>query len=147
MAYWKKRSKKPPVAKPKIGKRVVKSDFEFDLYNSVKDKHPDTEYETEKFHYILEYDYIPDLIIPLKKGKLYIEAKGNGRAFDAGVQKKMIAVKKQHPDKDIRIVFYRDGPVGNKRKDGSFKKQSEWAEDHGFPWAIKNIPEDWLIDE
>ena len=56
----------------------------------------------------------------------------------------MIAVKEQHPDIDLRILFYSDGKVGSKRKDGSFLKQSDWATKHGFKYAIRTVPEEWF---
>lgn len=56
----------------------------------------------------------------------------------------MIAVKKQYPDMDLRIVFYSDGKIGPKRKDGSFLKQGDWAKKNNFIFAIKDIPEDWF---
>ena len=135
-------------AKLKIGKKVVKSDFEFQVYKALKNRLPrgaTIEYETEKLKYVIEAEYTPDFVITFKDGtKLYVEAKGNGRQFDYSVQRKMRAVKDQHPDKDIRIVFYRDGKVGNKRKDGSFTKQSDWANKNGYKYSISEIPEDWF---
>lgn len=103
------------------------------------------EYETEKLHYTIEADYIPDFILITKGGrKIYLETKGGGRSFDAHTRRKMIAVKQQHPDKDIRIVFYSDGKCGPKRKDGTFMRQSDWSKKYGFKYAIKDIPEKWL---
>ena len=45
----------------------------------------------------------------------------------------MAAVKKQHPDLDIRMVFY-----------SRSKTNIRWAEKYGFPYAIGKIPEEWL---
>lgn len=45
----------------------------------------------------------------------------------------MIAVKRQHPELDIRIVFY-----------GPNKKYARWAEKNGFKYAFENIPKEWL---
>ena len=133
---------------PKIGKRVVKNPFEYDVYKALKNLLPRgavLEYETEKLAYYIEGDYIPDFIITKKDGsKIYIEAKGNGRAFDQKVKQKMIAVKTQHPELDIRIIFFSDGKVGSTRKDGTWMKQSDWAVKNGFPFSIRSIPEDWL---
>lgn len=102
-------------------------------------------YEEEKLPYTVEGQYIPDFIIKKADGtKLYIETKGNGRSFDHATRRKMIAVKKQNPKLDIRIVFYSDGKIGPKRKDGTHLKQSDWATKHGFEYAIRDIPESWL---
>jgi len=102
-------------------------------------------YETEKLDYSVAGRYLPDFIITRKNGsKVYIETKGNGRSFDGPSRRKLLAVKSQHPEVDLRIVFYSDGKIGATRKDGSRATQSEWAEKNGFKWAIKVIPEAWL---
>lgn len=105
------------------------------------------EYESENIPYVIEHVYQPDIVITFRDGrKLYIEAKGNGRQFDQHARAKMIAVKKQHPDKDIRIIFMADGRIGGvkKRKRGGYYKQSEWAQRHGFLFSIKKVIEDWF---
>lgn len=101
-------------------------------------------YETEKFKYTVPGTYLVDFSLPKKNGgTMHIETKGNGRSFDAHTRRKMIAVKKMHPDLDLRILFYSDGKCGAKRKDGTFMRQSDWAEKHGFKYAIKEIPREW----
>ena len=58
----------------------------------------------------------------------------------------MIAVKKQYPEYKFYIVFYRDGKIGPRRKDGTFLKQSDWAIKNGFDYCIgtENIPKEWF---
>ena len=103
-------------------------------------------YETERLPYTIEAYYLPDFILLTKGGrKIYVETKGGGRSFDYHTRRKMIAVKQQHPELDIRILFYSDGKIGPKRKDGTFMLQSDWAKKHGFIYAIKDIPKEWLI--
>ena len=103
------------------------------------------EYETEKFPYSINHLYTPDFVITKKDGsKLYIEAKGNGRQFDHSVRTKMISVRDQHPEIDLRILFFSDGKIGPKRKDGSFMKQSDWAIKNNFKFAIGTVPIEWL---
>ena len=102
-------------------------------------------YEKTKLRYTVESEYIPDFEIETQSGrKFYLETKGNGRSFDHHTRRKMIAVKNQHPALDIRILFYSDGKIGPKRKDGSFMRQSDWARKHGFTYAIKEVPPEWL---
>jgi hypothetical protein len=143
-----KRKTKKKKVYPKIGKRVVRSNFEYEVYNKLKDvlpKEAKLEYESEKLTYTITAEYTPDFVITFKDGsKLYIEAKGNGRQFDHAVKKKMIAIKGQHPDKNIRIIFYADGKVGQTRKDGTFMRQSDWAKRNGYTFSIKDIPEEWF---
>lgn len=89
------------------------------------------EYESEKIPYVIYGNYNPDFIILSKSGsKIYIETKGH---FRPEAKRKMVAVKKLHPDLDIRIVFYSKNKV-----------YTRWAEKHGFPYAIGEIPEGWL---
>lgn len=87
-------------------------------------------YEAEKIPYILAKHYVPDFIVITKSGKIYIEAKGY---FRPEARTKMVAVKIANPSLDIRIVFY--------SKNKSYIK---WAERHGFPYAIGEIPQEWL---
>ena len=102
-------------------------------------------YESEKLEYTVSANYIPDFIIRTSSGKkIYIETKGNGRSFDGPSRRKLIAVAKGHPEKDIRIVFYSDGKCGPKRKDGTFMRQSDWAVKNDFKYSIRDIPQEWL---
>lgn len=87
-------------------------------------------YESERIAYVLARHYIPDFIISTPTGVVYIEAKGHLRREDKA---KLIAVKKQHPAIDLRIVFY--------RKD---KARETWAMKNGFRYAFETIPTEWL---
>lgn len=140
-------TKKKKPQKKKLNGRIVHSDFEYDLFKQIQAKLPKgatIEYEPEVLDYTIHYTYRPDFVITFRDGrKLYIEAKGNGRQFDSSVKRKMVAVKEQHPDKDIRIVFYKDGKIGPKRKDGSFLKQSDWAQKVKYDFSITDFPEEW----
>jgi len=131
----------------------VKSEFEYDSLLEIRDMLPEgatIEYEVDKLPYIIEHNYNPDHTITFKSGrKLYIEMKGNGRSFDQHARSKMIAVKAQHPDKDIRIIFYANGVISGtkKRKRGGYFRQSEWADRNGFKYSIKNIDPSWLLED
>lgn len=95
-------------------------------------------YESSKLPYVIESIYNPDFEVKLDdKTTLYIEAKGY---FDAAARRKMAAVKEQHPDKRIVIVFQAD----RKLSKGSKMTYSQWAEKHGFEYSIGFVPEDWL---
>ena len=111
--------------------KVPKNKFENTLDKQLYLSGVDYVYESEKLPYTLYYNYIPDFVISLPSGdKRYIEAKGY---FRPEHKAKMAAVKKQHPDLDIRIVFY-----------SRSKTNIRWAEKYGFPYAIGKIPEEWL---
>lgn len=87
-------------------------------------------YESERIPYVVASHYIPDFVVTLPNGKLYIETKGYLRPES---KRKMVAIKKQHPELDIRIVFY------EKRA-----SNVKWAERHGFKYAFEKIPKEWL---
>lgn len=98
------------------------------------------EYETEKLEYTETKNYIPDFIIEHKDGsKVYVETKGY---FPYPDRAKMILIKSQHPELDIRILFYRDNPSQLGR--GSKSRPSDWALKNGFPYAIGEVPSDWF---
>ena len=97
-------------------------------------------YETLKISYTkpaTPHKYTPDFILP---NGIIIEAKG---LFSSADRKKHILVKEQHPDLDIRFVF------SNSRKKlykGSNTLYADWCNRHGFLFADKEIPSDWIGD-
>ena len=124
---------------------TYRNEFESKTALSLQNDGVQFAYEATKLDYTVSSTYLVDFDIKTKSGKvIYIETKGNGRSFDHATRRKMIAVKQQHPDKDIRIVFYSDGKCGPKRKDGTFMRQSDWAKRYGFKYSIKQIPKEWL---
>jgi len=129
---------------PLIQGKRARSQFEFDIFKQLKGllKRGDRlTYESERLTYTITSEYVPDHIIERRDGTvIYIEAKGLGRAFDSKARQKMVAVKQQHPDKDIRIVFMRDGPLQKNAK----MRASDWAVKNGYPFAIGKVPEEWL---
>lgn len=113
-------------------KRSPRNKFEQKLYDSLtKTKVPFT-YEAEKIPYVLAGHYIPDFIIHTSLGKVYVEAKGY---FRPEAKRKMVAVKKQHPELDLRIVFY------NKTQ-----ANIRWAERYGFKYSFVTIPKEWCYE-
>ena len=87
-------------------------------------------YEPEKIPYVLAGHYIPDFRILTSTGRVYIETKGYLRPEH---KRKMVAVRRQHPNLDIRILFY-SGSDSNIR----------WAVKNGFRYAVGEIPKEWL---
>lgn len=69
-----------------------------------------------------------------------METKGR---FVAADRSKHLAVKEQHPEHDIRFVFERNNTLNKKSK----TTYSMWCDKHGFKWAIKRIPEEWLREK
>jgi len=81
-------------------------------------------YETHKFPYTLQRNYIPDFVDP--NTKTIIEIKGFLRNFDE--RQKMLAIKEQYPDWTIAFVFM----YPHKRVRGLKVTHKEWALSHGF---------------
>ena len=114
-----------------------RSQFELNLAVSLQERKIPFEYEKKKLTYIPDpKTYTPDFY--LIDTDIYIEAKGQLTKPD---RVKMILVKKQHPDLDIRFVFMN---ANNKIYKGSKTTYSMWANKHGFEWAEKSIPIDWF---
>lgn len=113
-----------------------RSGFERTLAAQLKRSKVAFEYETITLPYVLERTYTPDFVI--KVNGVLIEAKG---VLDDDTRAKMLAVKKQNPDADIRFVFMN---ANNKIRKGSKTTYAMWAEKNGFPWAEGEIPKDWL---
>lgn len=98
---------------------------------------PDS-YEKEQLEYEVpakKHKYTPDFTLP---NGIRIEAKGYLTAED---RTKMKYVKASNPDLDIRFIFGRSINKLNKKSPTTYAR---WAEDHGFKWAEKVIPRDWL---
>lgn len=94
------------------------------------------EYETMRLDYTLSATYTPDFILP---NGVILEAKGYFKPAD---RRKMVAIKKQHPHLDIRMVFQQPKNTLTKTSKTTY---SDWAEKYGFPWApAHNIPAEWF---
>lgn len=93
------------------------------------------EYETMEIPYTLSGTYHPDFI--LVEHGIIVEYKG---LLDRDSKRKMLAVKQQHPDLDIRFVFMN----ANKKIPGTKQTHAQWADKNGYPWAEGKIPDEWL---
>jgi len=97
----------------------------------------DYEYETKKIPYTIEHIYTPDFLLP---NGIYLECKGYWEASD---RRKIKAVKQQHPEIDLRMVF--QSPY-NKISKKSKTTYARWCEKHEIPWAsFGSIPGKWFI--
>jgi hypothetical protein len=113
----------------------LKSGFERSFAHDLQRRGVNFEYETRKVPYTLEGTYNPDWEI-VDKG-FVVETKG---LLDRDSKRKMIAVKKQHPDLDLRLCFM----SANKKVPGSKQTHGEWASKNGFKWCEGTLPEEWL---
>ena len=79
--------------------------------------------------------YTPDFELP---NGIIIESKGR---FVAADRKKHLLVQRQHPDLDIRFVFSNSKAKISK---GSKTTLGMWCDKHGYMYADKLIPEEWI---
>lgn len=86
--------------------------------------------------YVIHHDYHPDFTLG---NGLILEAKGH---LDQDDRRKMLAVKEQHPEKDIRFIFQNpNGPILK----GSKTTYAAWCTKKGFPYcSYRAIPKSWL---
>ena len=95
------------------------------------------EYESTKVPYTIQHNYHPDFVLP---NHVYLETKGY---WDPADRRKVLAVKLDNPDIDLRMVF--QAPY-NKISKKSKTTYAMWCEKHDIPWtSFHNIPLDWLI--
>ncbi len=95
------------------------------------------EYETHKVAYTIMHHYNPDFILP---NGIMLEAKGY---WDSEDRRKILAVVRDNPDIDLRMVF--QAPF-NKISKKSKTTYAQWCEKHDIKWAaVHAIPIDWLI--
>lgn len=72
------------------------------------------------------------------KEDLIIETKGR---FVTADRQKHLLIKKQHPDLDIRFLFQNSRARISKTSKTTY---ADWCRKHGFIYADKVIPEEWL---
>ena len=94
-------------------------------------------YESTRISYEINEvrKYTPDFILG---NGIIVETKGR---FVVADRKKHLLIKKQHPDLDIRFVFTNSRAKINK---GSKTTYGMWCDKHGFQYADKLIPKEWL---
>jgi len=98
-------------------------------------------YEEEIISYVWperSSTYRPDWKLPKQGGFFLVESKGR---FVVEDRQKHLLIKEQHPDIDIRFVF---SNCNQKLYKGSPTTYADWCDKHGFVYANKRIPEEWL---
>ena len=97
-------------------------------YEKVKIEWEDLTYRT----------YTPDFVL---YNGIIIETKG---MFTAADRKKHLAIKKQHPQLDIRFVFENS----NRRlRKGAKTRYYQWCNRYDFDYYDRIIPEEWLKEK
>jgi hypothetical protein len=117
-----------------------RSNLEKDVDDYLKSKGIDGEYEKHVIKYIkpeTNHKYHPDFRLP---NGIYVETKGRLLLAD---KKKHLLIKQQFPDLDIRFVFQNAKARFSKTSKTTY---AQWAEKHGFKWAEKTIPDEWITE-
>jgi len=119
-------------------KRVkYRSKFELELAKVLANNKVKFEYESKKFLYVPKVrTYTPDFYLP--DTDIFIEAKGH---LDKADRVKMVLVKDQHKDLDIRFVFMN---ARNRIYRGSKTTYADWCNRYDFTWAEGTIPMEWF---
>ena len=95
------------------------------------------QYESERVSYTIQHHYTPDFVLP---NHVLLETKGY---WDAAARRKILAVKKDNPYLDLRMVF--QSPY-NKISKKSKTTYAKWCEKRDIPWtSYHDIPLEWLI--
>lgn len=120
-------------------KHGYRSGLEDRVSKQLKESGVSFEYETLKIQYEVNEvrRYTPDFILP---NGIIIETKGR---FVAADRKKHLLIQQQHSDLDIRFVFSNSKAKLSK---GAKSTYAEWCEKHGFLYADKEVPKEWLYE-
>ena len=93
-------------------------------------------YEEQKIKYVSKpRTYTPDFVLG---NGVIIETKGRFMPSD---RTKHLLIKEQHPELDIRFVFSNSRTKLSKRSTTTY---GDWYKKHGFQYADRLIPEDWM---
>lgn len=119
-----------------------RSGLEISVKNQLKENKIKFEYEPKdkKVKFVepeKNRTYTPDFVL---RNGIIIETKGRFMPHD---RKKFQWIRQQHPDLDIRFVF--NNPNTKLRK-GSKTTYATWCDKHGFKYAKKEIPSEWLSE-
>ena len=121
-------------------KHGYRSGLEIKVKDYLKEHKVKFKYEAIKIEWedLMYRTYTPDFILP---NGLIIEVKG---LFTASDRRKHVAIKKQHPNLDIRFVF-----ESSKRKlsKGAKSTYATWCEKNKLLYADRIVPEDWLKEK
>ena len=129
-----------PLSKAKTGlKWGFRSGLEEKVAKQLTDEDMPFKYEQLVIGYAVPErtaKYTPDFV--LLNNNIIIETKGRFMLAD---RKKHVLVKQQCPDLDIRFVFSNSRAKISKASKTSY---ADWCNQHGFKYADKLIPLEWL---
>lgn len=131
-----------PLSAQQVGlKYGFRSGLEETIAEDLTSKGVGFSYEQKVLDYIKparKCKYTPDF--ELSNG-IIIESKGR---FVTADRQKMVLIKQQHPELDIRFVFSNSKSKISKRSTTTY---ADWCVKNGFPFADKKIPDAWLKEK
>ena len=118
----------------------TRSTLESYTISDLKDRQVNFEYEPHRIKYmqIQERSYTPDILLA---NGIYVEVKGYFTSLD---RVKHLLIKKYNPDLDIRFLFQN---AKNRLSKTSKTTYAAWCEKHGFLWAEKYVPQEWINEK
>lgn len=123
-------------------KNGYRSGLEVTLAQQIEEAGLPVKYETEKINFVWPQRsavYTPDFLMETPDGaSFFIEGKGIWTVED---RHKHLLIKEQCPDVEVRFVF---SNAKARLYKGSPTTYGQWCEEHGFQYAHKTIPEEWL---
>ena len=123
------------------GSVLTRSQLEASILNDLTKRRVWWEYECEQLAWEETHVYTPDITLTKQDGsKMHIECKGY---FTPQDRSKMLHIKKQHPEADLRFVFQRGQTKLGK---GSKTTYHAWARKYGFPVAEGRVPTSWTTE-
>ena len=127
-AYDKLKKKKEPKFRSKLEEKVA---------TLLKELGVSYEYESTQVPYVIQHNYTPDFLLP---NHVYLETKGY---WDAADRRKILAVKRDNPLIDLKMVFQSPYNTISKKSKTTY---AQWCDRHEIPsTAYHEIPLDWLI--
>jgi len=115
-----------------------RSGLEERIADQLRENHVDFTYEKVKIKFTKpasNHTYTPDFVL---SNGIIIETKGRFLTAD---RQKHLLIKAQHPTMDLRFVFSNSNAKISKTSKTSY---ADWCDKHGFIYADKLVPLDWL---
>jgi hypothetical protein len=134
-------SRRKRIRKFPLGEFVFRSGFELHIAEDLIDNKVAFKYEEDTILYVVPAatrKYIPDFTL---NNGIIVEAKGRWTLED---RKKIVLVREQNPELDLRMLFQRDQPLNK----GAKTTYTAWCDKRGIPYAVGNkVPKEWLAEK
>jgi len=116
-----------------------RSGLEVSVARQLEEAGVDAKYEAVKIYYTPPQKtrtYTPDWVLP---NGVVLESKG---LFTSADRMKHLHIQAEHPDLDLRFIFTNSQKTISKTSKTTY---ADWCRKHGFQFADKEVPQEWLI--